>query len=39
VPPGFSVIDDFFPEARDLRGGIDAHFASPEKHRADSHQV
>lgn len=37
--PGFSVIDDFFPEARDLRGGIDSHFASPEKHRADSHQV
>lgn len=37
--PGFAVFDDFFPEARDLRAGIDTHFASPEKHKADSHQV
>lgn len=37
--PGYTVIDDFFPEARDLRAGIDAHFAEPAKHRPESHQV
>jgi hypothetical protein len=39
VLPGFTVIDDFFPEARELRAGIDAHFGAPEKHKPDSHQV
>lgn len=37
--PGYTVIDEFFPEARDLRAGIDAHFAEPAKHRPESHQV
>ncbi len=37
--PGYTVIDDFFPEARELRAGIDAHFAEPTKHRPESHQV
>lgn len=37
--PGYTVIDEFFPEARELRAGIDAHFAEPTKHQPDSHQV
>ena len=37
--PGHTVIDDFFPEARELRAGIDAHFAEPAKHKPESHQV
>jgi hypothetical protein len=37
--PGYTVIDDFFAEAQDLRAGIDAHFAEPAKHRPESHQV
>lgn len=37
--PGYTVIDDFFPEADALRVGIDAHFAEPGKHRPESHQV
>lgn len=37
--PGYTVIDDFFPEAQALRAGIDAHFAAPEKHEPASHQV
>jgi len=24
---GYTVVDDFFPEAEALRAGIDAHFA------------
>ena len=37
--PGYTVIDDFFPEAPALRAGIDAHFAEPASHRPESHQV
>ncbi len=37
--PGYTVIDDFFPEAQGLRAGIDAHFAEPARHRPESHQV
>jgi hypothetical protein len=37
--PGYTVIDDFFAEAQELRAGIDAHFAEPAKHRPESHQV
>jgi hypothetical protein len=37
--PGFTIIDDFFAEAASLRGGIDAHFAEPARHRAETHQV
>lgn len=37
--PGFAVIDDFFAEAGALRAGVDAHFAEPAKHRAETHQV
>lgn len=36
---GYTAIDDFFPEARALRAGIDAHFAEPAKHKPESHQV
>ena len=37
--PGYTVVDDFFPEAEALRAGIDAHFAEPAKHRPETHQV
>ncbi|HEY7611093.1 MAG TPA: hypothetical protein VIF14_17835 [Alphaproteobacteria bacterium] len=37
--PGYTVVDDFFPEAEALRAAIDAHFAEPAKHRPETHQV
>lgn len=37
--PGYTVIDDFFPDADALRQGIDQHFAEPGKHRPETHQV
>jgi hypothetical protein len=37
--PGYTVVDDFFPEAEALRAEIDAHFAEPAKHRPEMHQV
>jgi hypothetical protein len=37
----FLVVDDFLrlDVARSLRADIDAHFANPDKHQADTHQV
>ena len=36
-----AVIDDFLPDelAHAMRADIDAHFANPERHQADTHQV
>lgn len=37
----FAVFDDFLPaaDAAAMRAGIDAHFANPGTHRADTHQI
>lgn len=39
--PGHLVLDEFLPidVARDLRAGIDRHFAEPQIHRAETHQI
>lgn len=37
----YAAFDDFLPEAeaRDLRGHVDRHFADPQAHRRETHQV
>jgi len=40
-PAPAAVFDDFLPKdlAEAMRADIDAHFAKPEAHRPDTHQV
>jgi hypothetical protein len=36
---GFAVVEDFFGEAEEVRAAIDGHFAEPQRHQPDRHQI